>query len=621
MQPRLPVFMLLAAAAAVPAAAQTWAGGRSIDARVGFAAALAISGDELLVGRTGSLHSPAGTVHVFRRDGTGVWREAGRFSGQGVGPGDDFGAALASDAGVTVVGAPGHGGGGAAFVFERMDGSWQQVAMLAAPDGAGDARFGAVLALRDGVLAVAAPARDAARGAVYLFRRDGAGRWSGGTMLGAGSVAGDRFGAALATAAGLVLAGVPGPGPGTDAPGQPRAGHAVLYHEAGGAWREAARLAAAPGDSALMFGSAVALLGDVAVIGAPLTALGSGAVFSFQRTAEGWTASGRVAAPASQPGQAFGTGLVIEGGRLVVGASGTGSGDPGAAHVFEREGSGWKVRQALHAEVEGARFGESLALAGDLLAVAGPGADFGEGTGWIYRRDRSTGSWRPEGSVSDGLLPLRAVTGGEIRCAAGRAGAFECSDVDLLAHLPNRNLGAPRGINLSDIWGWTDPETGREYALVGRMDATVFVDVTDPASPRIVGDLPMPQGARANFWRDIKTYRDHAFIVADGAGPHGMQVFDLTRLRNVMNAPVTFTEDAHYDRIASAHNIAINEETGFAYAIGSNGGGETCGGALHMIDIRDPKQPVFAGCFADRSTGIQKTGYTHDNQCVTYHGP
>jgi hypothetical protein len=41
-------------------------------------------------------------------------------------------------------------------------------------------------------------------------------------------------------------------------------------------------------------------------------------------------------------------------------------------------------------------------------------------------------------------------------------------------------------------------------------------------------------------------YQDHAFIVADGAGPHGLQVFDLTRLRNVMNPPVTFTEDAHY---------------------------------------------------------------------------
>jgi hypothetical protein len=89
----------------------------------------------------------------------------------------------------------------------------------------------------------------------------------------------------------------------------------------------------------------------------------------------------------------------------------------------------------------------------------------------------------------------------------------------------------------------------------------------------------------------------------------------------VQGAPVTFKETAHYDKIASAHNIAINEATGYAYTIGNSAGGETCGGALHMINIQDPGTPVFAGCFADPSTGNQKTGYTHDTQCVTYRGP
>jgi choice-of-anchor B domain-containing protein len=55
--------------------------------------------------------------------------------------------------------------------------------------------------------------------------------------------------------------------------------------------------------------------------------------------------------------------------------------------------------------------------------------------------------------------------------------------------------------------------------------------------------------------------------------------------------------------------------------VGSSSGGETCGGALHMIDIKDPKHPAFAGCFADLATGNQRTGYTHDAQCVRYEGP
>ena len=65
----------------------------------------------------------------------------------------------------------------------------------------------------------------------------------------------------------------------------------------------------------------------------------------------------------------------------------------------------------------------------------------------------------------------------------------------------------------------------------------------------------------------------------------------------------------------------INEDTGFAYAVGNSMGGETCGGALHMIDIREPLNPKFAGCFADPALGLQRTGYTHDAQCVIYHGP
>jgi choice-of-anchor B domain-containing protein len=163
--------------------------------------------------------------------------------------------------------------------------------------------------------------------------------------------------------------------------------------------------------------------------------------------------------------------------------------------------------------------------------------------------------------------------------------------------------------------------TDREYALVGRSNGTSFVDVTDPSNPVFLGDLPLTAGARINLWRDIKVYRDHAFIVADNAGEHGVQVFDLTQLRNVQNAPARFTETAIYTGIHSAHNIVINEETGLAVAVGSNGGGRTCGGGLHMIDVRDPKSPVFAGCFSDPRTGIAGTGTSHDAQCVTYHGP
>ena len=91
-----------------------------------------------------------------------------------------------------------------------------------------------------------------------------------------------------------------------------------------------------------------------------------------------------------------------------------------------------------------------------------------------------------------------------------------------------------------------------------------------------------------------------------------MQVLDLRQLRNVdvSFGPITFVETAHYDGIGDSHNIAINEDTGYAYVVGS----DTCAGGPHMVDISNPANPTFAGCFADH-------GYTHDTQCVIYQGP
>jgi choice-of-anchor B domain-containing protein len=150
------------------------------------------------------------------------------------------------------------------------------------------------------------------------------------------------------------------------------------------------------------------------------------------------------------------------------------------------------------------------------------------------------------------------------------------------------------------------------------------VDITDAANPVAVADLPMSEGARSSAWREIKVYKDHAYIVSDGAGPHGMQIFDLARLRTLApqnGQPALIKPDTTYREINSAHNIVINEESGFAYSTGSSGGGTTCSGGLHMIDIREPMNPRFAGCFAHTGTGRAGQGYTHDAQCVTYRGP
>ena len=97
-------------------------------------------------------------------------------------------------------------------------------------------------------------------------------------------------------------------------------------------------------------------------------------------------------------------------------------------------------------------------------------------------------------------------------------------------------------------------------------------------------------------WRDIKVYQNHAFIVSE-ASSHGMQVFDLTEL-NYSGSPITFSNTAHYNGFGNAHNIFVNEDTGFAYAIGTG----TCGGGLHIVDIGDPSNPQYSACIRDPNT-------------------
>ena len=73
--------------------------------------------------------------------------------------------------------------------------------------------------------------------------------------------------------------------------------------------------------------------------------------------------------------------------------------------------------------------------------------------------------------------------------------------------------------------------------------------MTDAENPLYLGNLSLTEGATPNLWRDMKVYQDHVYIVADNAGQHGMQVFDLVRLRDVINAPVEFDEDALYTEL------------------------------------------------------------------------
>ncbi len=602
------VFLALGFFAASPLAGQ------------GYGQSLAVGDDEVLVGESLSEAAP-GYVYVYRKDSGGEWTEVQRLEASNPAAGDHFGrtVTLSGDqllASSTIL--------QAIYVFEK-DGSgmWQETQILNVSDNVEGNYIGRVSAGDGDRFLTASWANSEGRGAVYVFDRDPTtGLWSEtAKLMSSDGEPNDLFGMSIAVEGDLALIGT----------GQKNNGTGATYvfrrDPANGDWSETNILTGPDTGPNSGFGLAVGLDQGVALIAAaihpPGTGLGVVFEFNFDEASGEWRAGPVLRSfDTGNPGTQFGTSLTIADGETWIGAPGA-SDFAGRAYVMSRDAGGdWAGATKLTGSAlsPGDQFGGTSAVRGDIAAVGVVGDDFQLGSVAIF--ERQGGMWSEAAKVFTEPPPaIASITGGQVDCEDGTADEFTCNDVDMLSFLSVADLGGGRGVEVNDVWGWTDPQSGREYALVGRYDGTSFVDVSDPLNPRYLGNLPLTEGARGATWRDVKVYRDHAFVVADGAGPHGMQIFDLTKLRDVRGDPVTFEEDAHYSQIFSAHNIVINEDTGFAYAVGASEGGETCGGGLHMINIQDPRSPIFSGCFQEMGTGRSRTGYSHDAQCIIYDGP
>jgi len=199
----------------------------------------------------------------------------------------------------------------------------------------------------------------------------------------------------------------------------------------------------------------------------------------------------------------------------------------------------------------------------------------------------------------------------EVMCMNGFADGYPCENINLLSMLDTSALNAAIGVTgnindlLNDIWGWTS-FNGREFAIIGLRRGTAFVEITDTLNSVYLGVLRSHEGT-TSIWRDIKTYENYAYIVAESKD-HGIQIFDLNTLLTSTPNQI-FSESAHYNGISNAHNLFINESTGYAYAVGA----ETCHNGLHIIDLSNSLNPTKVGCYVDNN-------YIHDLQCVIYKG-
>ncbi|HET7506577.1 MAG TPA: hypothetical protein VFK02_36405 [Kofleriaceae bacterium] len=309
-----------------------------------FGASVALSGDTALIGATADddVASDAGAAYVFVRTGA-TWTLQAKLTAVDGSSADQLGISAALDGDTAVVGTVDDDDlgdrSGAAYVFARSGTAWTQQAKLTAADGAERDQFGISVAVSGGTAVVGAYGDDdlgGSSGAAFVFVRSG-GSWSQqAKLLPADGAAGDQFGVAVAISGDTALVGANL----DDIDGASDAGSAYVFVRSGGAWSEQAKLVPADGAGGDSFGAAVALVGDTAVIGAPDDGdrgAASGSAYLYARSAASWSLAAKLLASDGESVDFFGSAVALSGASALIGAPGDDdlASSSGAAYAFQ----------------------------------------------------------------------------------------------------------------------------------------------------------------------------------------------------------------------------------------------------------------------------------------------
>lgn len=199
-------------------------------------------------------------------------------------------------------------------------------------------------------------------GRAFLFDLVG-GRWFATELVPASIGFADWFGTAVALSGDVAVVGAPHFGP--DGLGD-RLPRVHVFEFDGTSWSEAAQITT--------YGESIAVDGDRIAIGDGKST--PGRVYVHERVSGIWSWTAQVQSYASPNGPRLGSSVALQGDRLLAGAAPF-TGEPGSVFVFTPHPTGgWDTVQEIVPSVReaGDRFGASLALDGSTLLVGAPGA-------------------------------------------------------------------------------------------------------------------------------------------------------------------------------------------------------------------------------------------------------
>ena len=370
---------------------------------------VALDGDTMVVGAPAD-DSYRGAAYVYAK-GSGVWTQVAKLTASDAAADDWFGESVAIDGDIIAVGAyrddDGGSGSGSVYVFNKPTGGWATASgnvKLTASDATAGDEFGRSIAIDDDTVFIGASKDDdggSNSGSVYVFTKP-AGGWASASsdvkLTASDAAANDNFGASAAIDGDTIVIGANG-----DDDGGSSSGSVYLFTRPSGGWASASsnvKLTASDAAANDNFGGPVGIAGDTIVIGASKDDDGganSGSVYVFTKPAAGWTAASsdvKLTASDAAAADRFGGSVAIDGDTIAVGASQDDDGDgrSGSVYVFSKPVQGWvtaseDVKLVASDAAVADNFGESVAIDGGTVVIGTPGdddAEFAAGSASVF---------------------------------------------------------------------------------------------------------------------------------------------------------------------------------------------------------------------------------------------
>lgn len=345
----------------------------SMSAETAYAAAL--DGTDVVLGSPGE-NANTGAIYVIDCV-SGPCATPARIAPNDITPDAAFGSGVAISGDTLAATAPGPEPG-VAYVYVRVSGVWSQQAELTPSGGSSGERFGVSVALSGDRLAVGADRADNRAGVVYVFVRSGANWVQEARLTAADAAIGDALGSSVALDADTLVAGAPIKAAAT--PGNYANGAVYVFTRGSGGWSQQAKLVPTTVASADLFGFAVAVAGDRAVIGAPYSAGSRGTAYVFDRSGTAWSQQSELSPAGAATGDEFGWSVALGDQRVVVGAPFTGQAGGGAcgrSYLFDGAALGESGGSSVSAPALNELTGWSVAASGARWVASAPGHGVG----------------------------------------------------------------------------------------------------------------------------------------------------------------------------------------------------------------------------------------------------